>query len=77
MKTSSFLYICFVLGHVHVNNIPPEGIQAHAEKVCHIDLLKVRQEELQNIKVWQDPRSTVKGPYQRNPMVSIHFQSFV
>ncbi|XP_052780651.1 protein arginine N-methyltransferase 6-like isoform X2 [Mya arenaria] len=35
---------------VHVNTIPPEAIQAHAQKVCHLDLLKVQASDLENVK---------------------------
>ncbi|XP_052214005.1 protein arginine N-methyltransferase 6-like isoform X2 [Dreissena polymorpha] len=35
---------------VHVMNIPPEALQAHAQKVCHLDLLKVKVKDLQCVK---------------------------
>ncbi|XP_052779385.1 protein arginine N-methyltransferase 6-like isoform X3 [Mya arenaria] len=35
---------------VHVNTIPPEAIQAHAQKVCHLDLLTVQASDLKHVQ---------------------------
>ena len=37
--------------HVHVTNIPPESVQAHACKVCHFHLKHVTLEQIKCVKV--------------------------
>jgi hypothetical protein len=41
----------FLLEQVHINNISPESVQAHAVQVCRLNLNSATKDDLQNVKV--------------------------